>query len=117
MLVRLRYWLLTEQFKMECGSNLTTILYFYSVQDCPECTDQGVVLDYEQSRVPWLIVFPVDAFEDISIMQTLRDIYGIATTPAMVIDGAEVYHGLQTIEDLDAVLCDKYNNSISICSV
>jgi hypothetical protein len=115
MLVRLRYWLLTEQFKSECGSNLTTILYFYAVQDCPACTDQGVILDYEQSRVPWLIIFPVDAFEDISIMRTLRDVYTINVTPSIVIDGKDVYRGLQSLETIDAILCEKYNNSNFIC--
>ena len=115
MLVRLKYWILAERFKKSCNSNITTILYFYSIRDCDECGDQGTVLDYLQSEVDELYVFPVDAFENLTIMAAVREIFGIDTTPSIVMDGIYTYKGLQNRDTLTGILCEKYNGSLGIC--
>lgn len=115
MLIRLKYWILTERFKKNCNSNLTTVLYFYSIRDCDECGDQGTVLDYLQSKVDELYIFPVDAFENLTIMSAIRNIFDIDTTPSIVVDGSTVFEGLQNRETLTQLLCEKYENSLDIC--
>ncbi len=115
MLIRLKYWILTERFKKNCNSNLTTVLYFYSIRDCDECGDQGTVLDYLQSKVDELYIFPVDAFENLTIMSTIRNIFDIDTTPSIVIDGSTMFEGLQNRETLTQLLCEKYENNLDIC--
>jgi hypothetical protein len=115
MLIRLKYWILTERFKKNCNSNLTTVLYFYSIRDCDECGDQGTVLDYLQSKVDELYIFPVDAFENLTIMSAIRNIFDIDITPSIVVDGSTVFEGLQNRETLTQLLCEKYENSLDIC--
>jgi glutaredoxin len=115
MLIRLKYWILTERFKKSCDSNITTFLYFYSIEGCDACTDQGTVLDYLQYNLDEVYVFPVDAFENLTIMAAIRDIFGITTTPSLVIDGSKVMGGLQGTAKLTQYLCEKYEDDLDIC--
>jgi hypothetical protein len=115
MLIRLKYWILTERFKKSCNSNITTILYFYSIDNCDACSDQGTVLDYLQYNVEELYVFPVDAFENLTIMTAIRDVFSIESTPSIVLDASEAFEGLQTRETLKAFLCEKYEDGLEIC--
>jgi len=116
MLVRLKYWSLSERLKNACDEDFTTILYFYSVNNCADCKSQGEILDYLQQRIPKQVyVFPVDMYEDLVIMNILRTAYNITQAPSLIIDGNVVLHGLQGNKELTTFLCNKYNDTLSIC--
>jgi hypothetical protein len=108
-LTLIRYWFYVEEIKKNCDKgNLVTVLYFYSNQDCFDCLSQGTILTYMKQKYPQnLMVFALDYDLDLSIISSLKRVYGVQKVPSLVING-EKYEGLATLEKLNDVLCSKY---------
>jgi hypothetical protein len=108
-LTLIRYWFYVEEIKENCDkSNLVTVLYFYSNQDCFDCLSQGTILTYMKQKYPQnLMVFALDYDMDLSIISSLKRVYGVQKVPSLVING-ERYEGLVTLEKLSEILCTKY---------
>jgi len=108
-LTLIRYWFYVEEIKKNCDkSNLVTVLYFYSNQDCFDCLSQGTILTYMKQKYPQnLMVFALDYDLDLSIISSLKRVYGVQKVPSLVING-EKYEGLVTLEKLSEILCKKY---------
>jgi hypothetical protein len=108
-LTLIRYWFYVEEIKENCDkSNLVTVLYFYSNQDCFDCLSQGTILTYMKQKYPQnLMVFALDYDMDLSIISSLKRVYGVQKVPSLVING-EKYEGLVTLEKLSEILCTKY---------
>jgi hypothetical protein len=108
-LTLVRYWLHLEEIKKNCDkSNLVTVLYFYSNQNCFDCLPQGTILTYMKQKYPQnLMVFALDYDLDLSIISAIKRIYGVEKVPSLVVNG-ERYEGLVTLEKLSQILCTKY---------
>jgi hypothetical protein len=108
-LTLIRYWIYVEEIKKNCDKgNLVTVLYFYSNRDCFDCLSQGTILTYMKQKYPQnLMVFALDYDLDLSIISSLKRVYGVQKVPSLVING-EKYEGLVTLEKLSEILCSKY---------
>jgi len=108
-LTLIRYWFYVEEIKKNCDKgNLVTVLYFYSNRDCFDCLSQGTILTYMKQKYPQnLMVFALDYDLDLSIISSLKRVYGVQKVPSLVING-EKYEGLVTLEKLSEILCSKY---------
>lgn len=114
--IRLKYWLVSELMKSECGANYTTVLYFYKTEErCKECTRQGHVLSYLENKHDYFEVVPVDKDEDLILIRALREAYNITKVPTLLIDRKVVMRGLTSKEEIYNYTCKKYNNSKEIC--
>ncbi|HII72429.1 TPA: hypothetical protein HA265_06765 [Candidatus Woesearchaeota archaeon] len=86
-LLEIRHWLFMKKTNKECGVNNTLILYFYSNEDdCPKCKTQGFILTWIRKNYPSVYVYAFDYNIENAALQTLKELYGVEGTPAMVID-------------------------------
>jgi hypothetical protein len=94
-LLSIRQWLLVRQFKKECKSDLNIILFFYSNKKNKEESEaQGYVLDYIYRKYPdKVVIYALEIEQDTPALNTVKDIYGIETAPALVIN-EKVFKGL-----------------------
>lgn len=99
--IRAEYWLMLEKLKKECNNNYTTVLFFYRTNvTCNECIDQGVILSHLASIMPDIHVVSLDSDEDLLIIRTLKEAYGINSVPSMVIDASTIITGLMSENEL-----------------
>lgn len=116
ILSEIRYWLLVNQAEKICKSNLVTILYFYSIGECSDCTGQGMILDNIKKELKEnILIFSFDAdFKGEPMLDILKESYNITDTPTMVIENRK-FTGLVPKSEVLAVLCSYYKNEIETC--
>jgi len=99
--IRAKYWLMLEKLKTQCNNNYTTILFFYQTKNpCPACRDQGVILTYISNNNPDIYVVPLDADEELLIIEMIKEAYMINQTPTIVIDASIIRTGLVTEDEI-----------------
>jgi glutaredoxin len=104
ILTLIQYWSYWELYKKNCNSSVNTILYFYSIDGCDDCSKQGFVLTYLKQRYPKeIMIFALDYNEDLYSLNLLKNVYGIKTTPTLIIN-KEKYEGLKDLNSLKEVL-------------
>ena len=118
LLDNLKYWVLARETKRNCNLDVVTVLYFFSEENCPQCSDLGVVLTYhkkiyEQS----LLVFPinVDLEKDEPVIELLRKRYQVYSLPAIVIEDQK-YEGYYNRAQLGDIICSSFSNSRPECA-
>ncbi len=98
------YWLLAEKMKEACGSDISTVLYMFSIEGCYDCENQGFVLTYlKDIYKDKLLIFAIDGEFDDSSIRALRTFYNVTTYPALVING-KLYEGFYSQEQLENML-------------
>jgi len=86
-LLEIRHWLFMKKTNKECEANNTLILYFYSNEDdCPKCKTQGFILTWIRKNYPSVYVYAFDNNIKNAALNTIKDIYKIKGTPAIVVD-------------------------------
>jgi len=118
VLDNLRYWLIVKKAQKVCPMNRLTVLYFFSLEDCPICPNQGVVLTYYKKKFDdKLLIFPinVDIAENEQIIDVIQYRYNITEYPSIVIDD-ESFSGILNKEELGYIICEKLNISEEECS-
>lgn len=90
-LLQIRHYLLMQEAKSRCGTDVDLVLYFYSNNgsDCPSCDDQGYVLSYLQEKVgsDKLRLYSFDVRSSSPAVMTLADLYNVDEVPMLVING------------------------------
>ena len=100
-------FLLMKRVAEKCDIQPIFLFYFYSNQgDCKDCIRQGHVLTRLQQEYPRLRIYAFDYNLDLSILPTLRTIYGIENTLPALVSNSEVYYGFRTIEEIEAMVPD-----------
>jgi hypothetical protein len=117
-LAQIRYWLLAKRTKNLCGSDIVTILYFFSDElECPQCDNQAFVLTYlKKVFKDKLLIFSFDSkFSQESMISIFESTYNISRYPSLVIEG-ETYEGIMETEEILKNMCHYYSNEIEECS-
>ncbi|MBI2124408.1 hypothetical protein HYT92_01315, partial [Candidatus Pacearchaeota archaeon] len=84
MLAQIRYWLLAERTRELCGSDIVSILYFFSDEkECPDCDRQAFVLTYLKKKFKdRLLIFSFDSkYEAEPMIPLLKRTYNITDYP------------------------------------
>jgi len=103
-MLELRHWLYMKKVNRECGHNNTLILYFYSnLGDCPSCKEQGYVLNYLHKKYPLVNIYSFDINIENTALDTIKKIYNIKTTPALIIND-EVYLGFRDNKEIEKLI-------------
>jgi hypothetical protein len=97
------YWLLSKKMQDACGLSANTIVYFFT-GDYSDYNTQGFVLTYLKNKYREnLLIFALDADIDEPSINALKDYFEISVYPSLIING-ELYEGLHTSEELEAIL-------------
>lgn len=115
LLDNLQYWFFARKSKQRCNSDVVSILYFYSSERCPACSDQGVLLTYFKKLYgEQLLVFPIDVDfeEEEPLIGVMKSRYGINDYPALVIENLK-YPGIRYKEELAGLICSSFKNESS----
>lgn len=104
-LLQVKDYLLVKQIREKCGVKPITIVYFYSnAGDCSECTREGYVLTKLRQEFPELRIYAFDYNLDLSVVKTMKSIYGVRNTlPALNI-WDENYYGFKSAEDIETII-------------
>jgi len=104
MLSLIEYWYYWESFKKNCNSSVNTILYFYSLNNCNDCESQGYMLSFLKQKYPdKMMVFSLDADEDLYSINLLKRTYEVNKTPTLIINNKK-YEGLTDLNELNRIL-------------
>ena len=96
-----KLWMLTLQMRDDCGSNITTVLYFYDTVS-PESQQQGYVLDSitNQYGTKSVQIVPLEKNSKLGIMRILTKQFNVTTTPTIIIDEKTKIEGVISKADL-----------------
>ncbi|MBP6908503.1 MAG: thioredoxin family protein [Candidatus Pacebacteria bacterium] len=100
-ILEIKDYLLMKRITERCGQKSVFVLYFYSNDNCADCTKQGYVLTSLREKYPNLRVYSFDYNLDLSAIRAMISIYNVPENlPALVING-KVYSGFQSIEAVE----------------
>lgn len=104
-LLQVKDYLLVKQVQEKCGVKPITIIYFYSnTGDCDDCVREGYVLTKLREEFPELRIYAFDYNLDLSVVKTMKSLYGVRNTlPALTI-WEENYYGFKSSEDIEKII-------------
>ncbi len=108
----LRYWMFSKRLQQVCQEDTINILYFFSLEDCDVCPNQGTILSYFKKKLDdKLLVFPInlDLKEDERFLKILKLQYNITTLPTLIIN-EEKYEGIISKPELAEIICNQTEN-------
>ena len=94
-------WMYFNDYSERCDTDDVDILYFYRDRaPCEECAVEEQVLNKVRDRCVNVrnFAFPVNV--DVSVLDLVKERYGITDAPAIVIDGKVVMHGITTEDEI-----------------
>ena len=118
ILAQIRYWMLAERTRKLCGSDVVSILYFFSDEkECLDCDRQAFILTYLKKRFKdKLLIFSFDSkFESEPMITLLKKTYNVTTYPTIIIDGKS----RSNFHDKNAILkeiCASYKEKTENCT-
>lgn len=103
MVQQARDFLLVQRINDHCGTTIPTILYFYTNQDCPECTRQGLVGPELKRKQPQVMIYALDTDLKTPVVDALQKIHGVSAYPSLVVNG-KTLQGYQDVEAIESKL-------------
>lgn len=104
-LLQVKDYLLVGKINEKCGIKPITIIYFYSnTGDCNDCKREGYVLTKLREEFPELRIYAFDANLDLSVVKTMKSIYGIKDTLPTLVIWDEAYYGFKSSEDIEKII-------------
>ena len=104
-LLQVKDYLLVKQVQDKCGVKPITIIYFYSNKgNCDDCVREGYVLTKLRQEFPELRIYSFDYNLDLSVVKTMKSLYGVRETlPALNI-WEENYYGFKSADDIEKII-------------
>ena len=118
LLAQIRYWLLAERTRNLCGTDIATILYFFSDEkECPDCDKQAFVLTYLKKKFKdKLLIFSFDSkFESEPMIPLLKNTYNVTKYPTIVIQG-KPRNGFVSKDTILREICNYYKEKTQDCA-
>lgn len=104
-LLQVKDYLLVKQVQEKCGVKPITIIYFYSNKgNCDDCVREGYVLTKLRQEFPELRIYSFDYNLDLSVVKTMKSIYGVRNTLPAVTIWEENYYGFKSAEDIEKII-------------
>ncbi len=86
-LMEARDYLLVERINSQCPSKVGTVLFFYTNDNCPDCTRQGDVGPQVKKDYPNVMIYAFDAGLNSPLVAALQEEYNVTAYPSLVING------------------------------
>ncbi|MEK7538892.1 MAG: hypothetical protein AAB552_03565 [Patescibacteria group bacterium] len=104
-LLQVKDYLLVKQINERCRVKPITVIYFYSnAGDCNDCKKEGYVLDSLREEYPELRIYSFDYNLDLSVVKTMKSIYGVKNTLPALIISEDPHYGFQRVEDMERLI-------------
>lgn len=104
-ILQIKDYLLVKQVNLKCGVKPITIIYFYSnAGDCDDCIREGYVLTKLREQFPELRIYAFDYNLDLSVVKTMKSIYGVKNTLPSLTIWEENYYGFKSAEDIEKII-------------
>lgn len=103
-LLLIKDYLTTEKLNNECDLGLKIILYFYTNEKCPSCTEQGYVLTALRESNENVRVYSFDGNLKLGSQKVLMDKLGLKGPFPEIYFNGKVYSGFQSIDELNKIL-------------
>ena len=100
MVQQSRDFLLVQRINAHCGTRIPTVLFFYTNQNCPDCTKQGLVGPPLKQKRPDVMIYALDTDLKTPIVNALQQVYGVTTYPSLVVNG-QTASGYQSVEQIE----------------
>jgi hypothetical protein len=111
-ILEIKDYLLMKNITKRCGEKPVFILYFYSNDNCSDCTKQSYVLSDLHEKYPILRIYSFDYNLDLSAIKAMISMYSVPDKlPAMVVNG-KVYSGFKTAEDMKKLVPEMVVNQL-----
>lgn len=105
-LLELRHWLFIQKTNKECNKTSANILYFYAHEkDCDRCKEQGFILTWARRNYHDVYIYSFDYSIDNAAIDTVKRLYDIEGTPALVIN-KNTYNKFVTKEEIENIFDD-----------
>ena len=107
--LRIRYWMLGEEIRKNCDKNLTTILYFYTMnQKCQDCEIMGYELTDISSKCK-VVIAPIPIDSNIELVKTFSEYYNLSAkdVPTLIINQNQTIKGLVSEKELEKIICHR----------
>lgn len=106
-LLELRHWLFMKKTNQECNQTSALVLYFYTNEnDCDKCKEQGFILTWARKNYPDVYVYAFDYTIENVALDTIKRLYSVTGTPAVVID-KDTYNKFMSKSEIESVLINK----------
>jgi hypothetical protein len=106
-LLEIRHFLLLQEARSRCGSDIDLVLYFYSnnPEQCEKCDDQGYILSYLQEKIGYekIKIYSFDIRSQSPSVTTLMDLHNVESAPLMVINDKS-YNRFMSLEEIQKIL-------------
>lgn len=102
-LMQLQDYLFVSKFNEACPKQkFDSLLFFYTNENCSECTRQGLIGPELKSQHSNLMIYAFDVDLGSPAVNALREIYGVKSYPSIVVNGVlfENYRSPQEISSL-----------------
>ncbi|NUN11923.1 hypothetical protein HUU53_04760 [Candidatus Micrarchaeota archaeon] len=101
--MQLRDYLFVSKFNEVCPQKIDSLLFFYTNENCPECTKQGLVGPDLKQKHPDLMIYAFDVDLNSPAVEALRELYAINSYPSIVLNGV-VFNGYQSSQEIESLL-------------
>lgn len=103
----IRSWILRSAINANCDEDILPVLFYYSVP-CPDCLQQGRILDElrEENYLEKASVYVLDKDIDHPLVKTLVKSHNVTIVPSIVV-GDKVYQGFINKENLIDIICQE----------
>lgn len=105
--LQVRYYTLSQNINIVCPNSFNTILYFYAeAEECPECEDQGVILDHIKKKyTDDVMIFSFNTQRGVNIIDLLTLNNNIETyqTPVLIVN-QNIRLNFSSINDIEKEL-------------
>lgn len=106
-LLEIRHYLLLQEARNKCGSDIDLVLYFYSnnPDQCEQCGDQGYILSYLQEKIGYdkIKIYSFDIRSQSPSVTTLMGLHNVESAPLMVIND-QSYNQFLSLEEIQKIL-------------
>ncbi len=105
-LVLLEHFEFVNNRNKECGSNIHTILFFYSnkEENSKDSEDMGRILGYISEQHPDLVIYSFDVDLNSSLIDLVKEKYDINLPVELVMDGKYNIEKLNNVQDIEKYL-------------
>lgn len=99
-------FLLSQKVNGKCGSNYSTILYFYSNSNCSVCrsTQGPELLEVKKTLGAGVRIYSFDGDLGSPIVDALKAEYGVSSYPEISVNGRPAVSGVKTRDQITAML-------------
>jgi hypothetical protein len=102
---QIREYLFFRDLKEKCNLSYPLIIYFYS-HPCDECIAQGYVLDTLSRKYNLTTIYSLDYDISNPILDTIKILHNVTTTPALIING-KTYNKFLKIGEIEKIILIK----------